>query len=316
MRCWDCSRRPVHNLARRFCPVEAFTTQMEWRIVGRQQFAIALRSAPAALLTNCRVDEWLYQALCGGWHAEDGSGGQYLLCLESSDVSAVSADLQALGFQSGINPGRMIRVVHTVVRSFATIVRVRDGRRRKYNAAMIGSRSGTLIPMTRSIALHCRRRCFGVTSTREHLPRWLAKCPGADGVSRHLPSAPDFHKPVCTLTSPAALRRKQTRRRLRPSTTSSSRCTGIRSARRWMCRWPPLHAQSLRSTAGPLASHSSSSMCATLLCPGPVPLSAAVCIRSELCAHMVRLLAPASPVSADTREQHGYLRSRPLVWPH
>lgn len=56
--------------------------------------------------------------------AEDGSGGQYLLCLESSDVSAVSADLQALGFQSGINPGRMIRVVHTVVRSFATIVRV------------------------------------------------------------------------------------------------------------------------------------------------------------------------------------------------
>jgi len=61
-------------------------------------------------------------------HAEDGSGGQYMLCLESSDVSAVSADLQALGFQSGagINPGRMIRVVHTVVRSFATIVRVRD----------------------------------------------------------------------------------------------------------------------------------------------------------------------------------------------
>ena len=59
---------------------------------------------------------------------EDGSGGQYMLCLESSDVSAVSADLQALGFQSGagINPGRMIRVVHTVVRSFATIVRVRD----------------------------------------------------------------------------------------------------------------------------------------------------------------------------------------------
>ena len=51
-----------------------------------------------------------------------------MLCLESSDVSAVSADLQALGFQSGagINPGRMIRVVHTVVRSFATIVRVRD----------------------------------------------------------------------------------------------------------------------------------------------------------------------------------------------
>ena len=57
--------------------------------------------------------------------ADDGGGGQYLLCLESSDVSTVSADLQALGFQSGINPGRMIRVVHTVVRSFATIVRVR-----------------------------------------------------------------------------------------------------------------------------------------------------------------------------------------------
>ena len=61
--------------------------------------------------------------------AEDGSGqerGQYLLCLESSDVSAVSADLQALGFQSGINPGRMIRVLHTVVRSFASIVQVRE----------------------------------------------------------------------------------------------------------------------------------------------------------------------------------------------
>ena len=60
------------------------------------------------------------------YSAEDGGGGQYMLCLESSDVSAVSADLQALGFQSGINPGRMIRVLHTVVRSFATIVRVRD----------------------------------------------------------------------------------------------------------------------------------------------------------------------------------------------
>ena len=40
-------------------------------------------------------------------------------------MSNVSADLQALGFQSGINPGRMIRVIHTVVRSFATIVQVR-----------------------------------------------------------------------------------------------------------------------------------------------------------------------------------------------
>ena len=49
-------------------------------------------------------------------------------------MSAVSADLQGLGFQSGINPGRMIRVIHPVVRSFATIVQVRHSSTNGYRA--------------------------------------------------------------------------------------------------------------------------------------------------------------------------------------
>lgn len=48
---------------------------------------------------------------------EEGARGQYLVCLESSDVSNISADLAALGFQSAINPGRMIRVLHTLIRT-------------------------------------------------------------------------------------------------------------------------------------------------------------------------------------------------------
>ncbi len=46
------------------------------------------------------------------------------MCLESSDVSNISADLAALGFQSAINPGRMIRVVHTLVRTILITLRV------------------------------------------------------------------------------------------------------------------------------------------------------------------------------------------------
>lgn len=57
---------------------------------------------------------------------EDGfSGrGQYLVCLESSDVSNIAADLAALGFQSALNPGRMIRVLHTLVRTLLITLRV------------------------------------------------------------------------------------------------------------------------------------------------------------------------------------------------
>ena len=49
---------------------------------------------------------------CLRGRTDDGSSGrgQYLVCLESSDVSNIAADLAALGFQSALNPGRMIRV--------------------------------------------------------------------------------------------------------------------------------------------------------------------------------------------------------------
>lgn len=55
---------------------------------------------------------------------EEGGRGQYLVCLESSDVSNISADLAALGFQSAINPGRMIRVLHTLIRTVLITLRV------------------------------------------------------------------------------------------------------------------------------------------------------------------------------------------------
>ncbi len=46
------------------------------------------------------------------------------MCLESSDVSNIAADLAALGFQSALNPGRMIRVLHTLVRTLLITLRV------------------------------------------------------------------------------------------------------------------------------------------------------------------------------------------------
>ena len=63
---------------------------------------------------------------CLRGRTDDGSSGrgQYLVCLESSDVSNIAADLAALGFQSALNPGRMIRVLHTLVRTLLITLRV------------------------------------------------------------------------------------------------------------------------------------------------------------------------------------------------
>ena len=51
--------------------------------------------------------------------SENGEPGYYLLNLESSDLSNLSADLGSLGFRSGegISPGRALRVIHAIIRA-------------------------------------------------------------------------------------------------------------------------------------------------------------------------------------------------------
>jgi hypothetical protein len=83
----------------------------------------AARATAARIVAH--LGDVLTMAFSPAAPAAGGAPGQYLLQLESTDVSRLRADLQSLGFQSAVTPGGAVRLVHAVLAAAASAFRDR-----------------------------------------------------------------------------------------------------------------------------------------------------------------------------------------------